>query len=295
MIYFSRVEIDPDKIDLDQIERLKKFKERSYPKGLMESYKKIIEFRDKFAKQLELKIRDLQLSDKSGGLPLSIEFISMENGKPIGGNLDHYYEHPNVRSFDSVPREKVEKLKELVAIAIKEKSYLPIVLAIENSSPSGIRNLYVELDVTGSSDKLEVTASPAGSFDPTFIFHTTNVAWLGGRSEIAQRVGAQMAKFDPETLQREGKGWRISFEWEALQPKRIRFIRPALYVYSPESANLTIRAKIFADSFPDPFVLKANVSVKVVQVQIDLTDLLPNLDQLIADGTGNTGIVGVDF
>ena len=89
MLYFSRVEIDPDRINLDQIEKLKQFKEKTYPKGLVESYKKIIEFRDKFAKQIELKIRDLQRSDASGELPLSLQFLSVENGELIGSSLNH--------------------------------------------------------------------------------------------------------------------------------------------------------------------------------------------------------------
>jgi hypothetical protein len=63
---------------------------------------------------------------------------------------------------------------------------------------------------------------------------------------------------------------------EALQPQRIRLIKPVLYVYSPESAKLSIRAKVFADSFPEPFVLEANVSIEAKQSCTDLTDVLPN-------------------
>src|SRR5262245_19521268 len=84
MLYFSRVEIDPERIDLSQIEKLKKFRENTYPKGLVENYKKVIEFRDKFAKQLELKIRDLQRSDASGDVPVSLEFLSLETGESQG-------------------------------------------------------------------------------------------------------------------------------------------------------------------------------------------------------------------
>jgi hypothetical protein len=60
MLYFSGVEIAPNKIDLEQIEKLKQFKEKTYPKGLVESYRKSIEFRDKFSRHLEMKIRELQ-------------------------------------------------------------------------------------------------------------------------------------------------------------------------------------------------------------------------------------------
>ena len=72
---------------LTQIDKLKRFKEKTYPKGLIETYKTIIEFRDKFAKQLELKVRDLQQSEASGELPLSLEFLSIEKGELIGNYI----------------------------------------------------------------------------------------------------------------------------------------------------------------------------------------------------------------
>jgi hypothetical protein len=78
MLCFSKVEIDPDRIEIGQIERLKQFKEKTYPKGLVEHYRKIVEFRDKFSKQLELKVRDIQPSEAYGKVPLSLEFLSGE-------------------------------------------------------------------------------------------------------------------------------------------------------------------------------------------------------------------------
>ena len=202
MLYFSRVEIDPDRIDLEQIEKLKQFKAKTYPKGLVENYKKIIEFRDKFAKQLELKIRDLQISDASGALPLSLEFLSVDNGKLLGRALDHCFDHPNLKIVNAPTKEKREQLEELITAAIKEKSYLPVALAIENSSPSGIRNLYIELDITGSSDKLEVTNAPVGSYSSDLWSIYTdiyNIGPIGGRrSDISRRVEAQLSKFEPD-------------------------------------------------------------------------------------------------
>jgi hypothetical protein len=121
MLYFSRVEIDPDRIDVSQIESLKRFKEKTYPKGLVESYKKIIEFRDKFAKQLELKIRDLQRSEASGAIPLLLGFLSIEKGEPIGCSVSHSFEHLNVTDVDLVPKEKREKVDELVAVHRQKK------------------------------------------------------------------------------------------------------------------------------------------------------------------------------
>jgi len=77
MLYFSSVEIDPDQINTDQIEGLKLFKKTTFPKGLVERYKKTIEFRDKFSKQLELKVRDLKRTDEHGTRTSSSQILDL--------------------------------------------------------------------------------------------------------------------------------------------------------------------------------------------------------------------------
>jgi hypothetical protein len=124
MLYFSRVEIDPDKIDLIQIEKLKQFKEKTYPKGLIENYKTIIEFRDKFAKQLELRLRDLQRSDASRESSLSLQFLSIEEGELAGSSLNHRVDNPTVDILDGVPAEKLDRVRAMLDDHIKEASYI---------------------------------------------------------------------------------------------------------------------------------------------------------------------------
>jgi hypothetical protein len=182
--------------------------------------------------------------------------------------------------------EERDALKPFTEAAIKEKSYFPIALVIKNSSPSGIRNLYVELNFSATSDKLEVTDSPEER-----LFQKSTIVWsptlfsLSGwetrPSQILKHVGRKLAKFDADTLQRTDRGWRLSFEWEALQPQRMRLVKPVLYVYSPESAMLSFNAKVFADSFPEPFALEAKVSIEAKQSPIDLINLLPDWRKLL--------------
>src|ERR1700683_1562412 len=69
MLYFSRVGTDPDKIDVVQLKRLKAFKQKTYPNARTKSFNSQVEFRDKFAKQLELKVRELQKSDDADQPP----------------------------------------------------------------------------------------------------------------------------------------------------------------------------------------------------------------------------------
>jgi hypothetical protein len=124
MLYFSRVGLDPDTVDLDQLEKVKQFKEKTYLKGLVESYKNATEFEDKFARQLELKIGKLQDRDASGELPLSLKFLSVENGQSMGSSLIHAFDHPNVSDFDVAPIEERETLKSLAVTAINQVHWL---------------------------------------------------------------------------------------------------------------------------------------------------------------------------
>jgi hypothetical protein len=46
---------------------------------------------------------------------------------------------------------------------------------------------------------------------------------------------------------------------------------------------VTISAKVFADSFPEPFVLKASLSIEARQSVIKLKELLPEWEKLVSD------------
>ena len=132
MLYFSNVEIEPDKIDTTQYERLKQFKLQTYPKGLVENYKKIIEFRDKFARQLEIKIREIQKSDAPGIIPISLDIMSLDAEGKFVKELTHGFEHINVSNFDVAPKERQHRLGEIASSIIKDRSYFPVVLTLQN-------------------------------------------------------------------------------------------------------------------------------------------------------------------
>jgi hypothetical protein len=281
MLYFSSVGADPDKIDPIQIERLKEFKTITYPKALVEKYKSHIEFRDKFTSQLEIKIRELQRTEASGTIPLSLEFLS-DKGEPGGGNVIHTFDHLNVADLGTLAKDDLEKVEDLVAATVRGRAYFPVALAIENSSPSGIRNLYGEINFSATSGKVELTERPLTSkFSETF-FSVFSYKDAVSPSPVTERIEATLAKFEEGTLQHANGGWRLSFEWDALQPQRVRLVKPVLYLYSPEPARMSIKVKIFAESFPGPVSLEANVILEPTQVSVALADLLPNWKEIIS-------------
>lgn len=56
MLYFSSQPVQPESIDLEQYIKLKEFKDECKKKGLYESYDSVVDFQNKFRRQLAMKI-----------------------------------------------------------------------------------------------------------------------------------------------------------------------------------------------------------------------------------------------
>ncbi|MGF9760883.1 hypothetical protein AAII07_37430 [Microvirga sp. 0TCS3.31] len=59
MLYFSRSPVDPESLDLVEYGKLADFKRRTYPKGLVEKYSSLEEFRTKLSRHLAMQVRDI--------------------------------------------------------------------------------------------------------------------------------------------------------------------------------------------------------------------------------------------
>ena len=59
MLYFSEAPISPVRIDIEQFTVLKSFRENMRLRGLTESYSDLIDFRNKFTRQLNIKLNNL--------------------------------------------------------------------------------------------------------------------------------------------------------------------------------------------------------------------------------------------
>lgn len=59
MLYFSEAPINPNRIDVEQFTILKSFKDSMRSQGLTESYLDLIDFRNKFTRQLSIQLNNL--------------------------------------------------------------------------------------------------------------------------------------------------------------------------------------------------------------------------------------------
>src|SRR5262249_35080523 len=152
----------------------------------------------------------------------------------------------------------------------------PIVLGISNAGSSGIRNLYVEMDVTGPSDVAITDKEPwpprALWFDAVA---SLTSSWSYNYDELL--AGSKRKSLDVDWPKspdlREGfaktdTGWRLTFEWAALQPRRQRLVVPALFVTARTNGTVRFVAKVFADSLPDPVSLESTLELAVMKRKV---------------------------
>lgn len=275
MLYFSKVGIDPDLLDLTQIEQLKEFKSKTYPKGLIESYKSVIEFRDKFSKQLELRVRDLQKNEGTADIPLSLEFLSGDSNELIGKKAKIAVEKPVVKDLEEVPASHRKLIAKILSKKIQEQTVIPINLAIDNSSSSGVRNLYVELNLKSSSKNSTLSESPSikssGFFSSLFSFES--------------KSKTKLAKLDSDQLQETDEGWKLAFDWDAIQPQRTRALKQSLFYSSEKSSTLFATAKVFADSFAEPLIFDIEMKVEIREKELSLNDVFPEWENEIEKQT----------
>ena len=283
MLYFSKIGIDPDKVNLDQMARLKSFKEQTYSNALIESYKSHIDFRDKLAKQLELKVRDLQKADTSDQPPpLNLQFISIESGELSGNSTEICLNLPVIQDLDEkLDQNRDEGAAELIKKTVNDRlvraNTFPVLLAISNTGSSGIRNLYVEMSIQALSGEIEVSDSQPGDLSSLiyshFIFEKSELLFDGSENKLL--------KFNKEGLTEGDMGWNFSFEWDAIQPQRTRFVKPQTFIKAKSDSEVKFVAKVFADSFPQPISLEAKMLINLRTKKMKLDKFIPNLQELI--------------
>jgi hypothetical protein len=93
MLYFSRAKVDLDTVDLTEYARLKEFKQKTYPQGLVEHYESLVDFREKFTRQLAIKVLDTiarHAEEKSPGetTPRARLSIELAESAPAPGRFD---------------------------------------------------------------------------------------------------------------------------------------------------------------------------------------------------------------
>lgn len=82
MLYFSSQPVVLDTVDMDQVNRLKAFKASCQSRGLYETYDSHGEFKDKFYRQLQLKLNEHPLFKMGGNDAQELEIVESNTSLP---------------------------------------------------------------------------------------------------------------------------------------------------------------------------------------------------------------------
>lgn len=226
--------------------------------ALVQNFNSPLDFRDKFTSQLERKIRDLQQAESADRpRPLDLQFVSLETGQLAGSSLSLSSDVIELKGDEPQLNAELKSAFEQVLLNLRvEVESVPVALAIRNPGSSGIRNLYVEMSISALKGDFGVFLQ----LPSTTQWYTGSVVWNWSEPSEVER---KLAKLVGQDLSKEGEAWTFKFEWDALQPQRFRVIQPIVFLHVPGDCKAKINAKVYADSFPEPVVLDAEIAFTV--------------------------------
>jgi hypothetical protein len=306
MLYFSRTEINPHDIDMDQLSRLKLFENRVKQNSLVESYRSKNQFRDKFSQQLEIKVKEIERLSRSRAEQFALSFVN-HDGNIIARGMKYCCIYFNVSDPLDTPARNKEELRSLVNQYVRFHQTVPIALMLENVGPTGVRNIFAELTYRSTTESTMLfTQKPT---NPTELYFNPIITLAS--NPLLQRPSEKIISFSgdiqlPRRVQLIGKedysftktndafessinnltrrelktidkrNWSISFEWEGLQPQRTKIIQPVIYGSFFDNSVIHITARIFADSFAEPVSVEAEASIEVDRREVTFVELTSN-------------------
>lgn len=265
MLYFSKRKIEPDSIDLEQYQNLKDFKKKTFPNGLVESYTDIVDFRDKFAKQLEIKLRTLISSDKDVDSTtkdltepkFTINLVDAEIETIIDNNSTITLDINELENIESVPDyEKTDEndykdknyYRNLVMNLIEEENAKLFSFNLDNLGQISIRDIFCEVRVFKDEDSFAIGTRYFQSVRFRRAFSTRYSPYRLRRRRFNEDNLLSTTYNDSEFL--------LNFKYDALQPQRNITI-PNNFIYmNLGQENFRLEITTYADCFSTPLITR---------------------------------------
>lgn len=301
MLYFSQVKKDPNQIDLDQFKRLREFKEKTFPKALVENFSTQIEYRDKLAKQIEIQLRNLIVSagnsSEDGGANgtsnISLEFCDIEIGDNSGKEISLETTYFDVSGFEDVPdykpivpdeasnksisrilsRTNTDYYREYVRYLTNYAMFKPVKFWLKNNGVIGARDIYIDMRITASIDDLRVESS--SSFKIKKPEKDEDRSFTVSLGDMFTGDGLEVTK--------SGDVWDTNMEIRALQPKREVKPKQTMIVGGKSSGEVNFQVRVYADTLSEPISQELKINLNVDHVEITAKELLVDSGVLSAE------------
>ncbi|MES2348828.1 MAG: hypothetical protein V4641_14800 [Pseudomonadota bacterium] len=304
MLYFSRAKQDPESIDLAQLEKLREFKKNTYPRALVENYSGPIEFKDKLSKQIELQLRMLLAEQIESQTPGQIEvrpitdivlnFAEQDTGKEIVDARVLETQHLAVGKFELVPdytsldennkefnpartesnrpfnliiesQVNKEYYRQRLTNLVVKQFYKPLRFSLKNFGGVGARDIYIDLTVSSTNGRVSfINKSQMPKGNPVASY----IGYIGGEKHPTSPF---------ELIGDGASGWKSHIEVPALQPQRQLSPDIIFFIGALESCDVTVTAKIFADTLPTPVVQTLSLKIIVEKVDVNALEVLRDI------------------
>ncbi|WP_146164551.1 hypothetical protein [Nitrosospira sp. Nsp2] len=307
MLYFSQAKQDPDKLDLEQLAKLREFKKKTFPHALVESYSDVIEFKDKLSKQIEMQLRTLLAeraesdSEATSVRPVTdiiLRFADPDKGEDVGAILMLKTKVVDVTDFESIPdftppktekkNSSVERITDVLtqswltnlqisdsnknyyrqrvtALVLKE-FFRPIRFWLKNRGGIGARDVYIDLNIHSNNGRIIVVSK-----------HQLPTSLPSRSSSRSGLLGDHHPESPDELISSGSDSWNTKIEVRALQPQRELSPATELFIGTPESCDVIITAKIFADTLAQPEIQELALRIDVDKMVVQASEIVSEI------------------
>ena len=305
MLYFSKANQDPDKIDVEQLAKLREFKKKTIPNALIENYSGVVEFRDKLSRQLEYQLRSL-LARESDGEPernsappitdIVLHFSDVETGNDAGLELQLETQFIEIANIEQIPdysppprksntnalaaalttdapwlgsNPNKNYFRQLVTHQVLQGFFRPVRFWLKNRGGVGARDVYIEISIQSKPSSLVVVSKDSiPSASPSEF-----------ESSFGLLSASRHANKPEEVIRRTASTWSTHLEFRALQPQREIMPDATFLVGATETCDIAIGARIFADTLPEPVQQTLKLRLNVARRTISADELIPEFRQ----------------
>jgi hypothetical protein len=304
MLYFSKAKVDIDRLDIDEYGRLREFKAKTYPQGLVESYGSVVEFREKLTRQLAMKLLTLitehsreqahEAVEASELLaivlgspaevlapPVTIQIPKVvctnpDEVPPFEDNEEQEEEQSSVRIGMTSMKPNRNYYRELVDFFVAKSAYRPLRLGLKSLSNQGIRDVYLEMRVEGAFGQFKIIPDPGPPLPPRKLDSGTvsfNSAYNSFNFNVPNPPA--LLRFNEDASSEA----RIEIELPVVQAHRTIFSVNEFVIQTDGSPAVgIIEATVYSGNMP-PFSLQIKVEVQITERRLSYQQILEEVQK----------------
>ncbi|MGN8079207.1 DUF4062 domain-containing protein [Variovorax sp. 22077] len=293
MLYFSTAPQSPESIDLEQLGKIRSFRDGIKDKALFDNFSDLNNFRELFFRQLDIQVRKLVQEEQDPESSVDrvpaeriIDFQFADPKTHLGGvglRRAVVLTYLNVVDFEKIPDYTGPKqghnalagqlntnyYRQKITAAVLKGAVAAVPFVLTNVGEIGARDVYIELSLLErSKDSSGFTVLGQHQL-PTSEPQKVATLWtMSGPSPNA-----------PTELLSEGVVWTWSMEIPALQPQRQVIPANKILIGSKKSVEIEISATIYADILAKPISKQLVLDVEVVTADVNYEEILVSLGE----------------